>query len=72
MKESKRPILPRHKAEHIVTLSAALLVLIGGLLAVSAWRGSHNYDTNASSLPASPTPTAQWETIAAHSCGCRM
>lgn len=59
MKESKRPILPRHKAEHIVTLSAALLVLIGGLLAVSAWRSSHNYDTNASSLPAaSPAPTA--------------
>ena len=53
MKESKRPILPRKKAEHLVTLSAALLVLIGGLLAVAAWRKN---DTNASSVPPAPSP----------------
>jgi len=59
MKASKRAILPRKKAEHLVTMAAALLVLIGGLLAVAAWRGSHNSDTNASSMPdASPAPTA--------------
>lgn len=54
MKESKRPILPRRKAEHLVTLAAALLVLIGGLLAVSAWRKN---DTNALAPAASPAPT---------------
>lgn len=57
MKASERPILPRKKAEHLVTLAAALLVLIGGLTAVAAWRKK---DTNASSsgpMP-SPAPTA--------------
>lgn len=53
MKESKRPVIPRKKAEHLVTLSAALLVLIGGLLAVAAWRRN---DTNASSVPPLPSP----------------
>ena len=57
MKASKRPILSRRKAEHLATMAAALLVFIGGLLAVSAWNKN---DTNASS-PApepSPAPTA--------------
>ena len=36
MKASKRPLLPRRKAEHLVTMAAALLVLFGGLLAASA------------------------------------
>lgn len=57
MKASKRAILPGRKAEHLVTLAAALLVLIGGLTAVAAWRKN---DTNASSSAptASPAPTA--------------
>ena len=46
MKASKRPLLPRQKAEHLVTMAAVLLVLFGGLLAVSAWRKNV---TNASS-----------------------
>ena len=51
MKESKRPVLPRKKAEHLVSMSAAMLVLLGGLLALSAWRGRPG------SLPASsPDP----------------
>ena len=57
MKASKRPILSKRKAEHLVTMSAALLVLVGGLLAASAWRRN---DTNPSSAQpaASPAPTA--------------
>lgn len=57
MKESKRPAIPRQKAEHLVTFSAALLVLIGGLLAVAAWRKN---DTNISSQAPvfTPAPTA--------------
>lgn len=57
MKESKRPVLPPRKTEHLITMAAALLVLVGGLLAASAWRKN---DTNVSSeqpLP-SPAPTA--------------
>ncbi len=56
MKDSHRPLLPRRKAEHLVTLAAALLVLIGGLTAVAAWRQA---DTNASSAApeVSPAPT---------------
>ena len=51
MKESKRPVLPRKKAEHLASMSAAMLVLLGGLLALSAWRGRPG------SLPASsPDP----------------
>lgn len=38
MSNTKHPVLPRKKAEHAVTLAVALLVLIGGLLAVAAWR----------------------------------
>lgn len=44
MKDSKKPLLPRRKAEHLATASAVLLVLVGGLLAAAAWR----------STPASP------------------
>ncbi|MGN0755051.1 MAG: N-acetylmuramoyl-L-alanine amidase [Aristaeellaceae bacterium] len=56
MKASNRPILPPRKAEHLVTLAAALLVLIGGLIAVAAWRKN---DTNASSSQpmTAPSPT---------------
>lgn len=38
MKDTHRSCIPRRKAEHQVTLTAALLVLIGGLLAVAAAR----------------------------------
>ena len=54
MKASKRPLLPRQKAEHLVTMAAALLVLFGGLLAVSAWQKNV---TNASSPAAESAPT---------------
>lgn len=54
MKESKRPLLPRQKAEHLVTMAAALLVLFGGLLAVAAWQKNV---TNASSPAAESAPT---------------
>ena len=49
MKDAVRRAVPRKKAEHAATLGAALLVLIGGLLALSAWNKT---DTNASSAPA--------------------
>ena len=55
MKASKHPLLPRRKTEHLASMAAALLVLFGGLLAVSAWQKNV---TNAS-LPAAesaPTP----------------
>ncbi len=55
MKESKQPLIPRRKAEHLVTMAAALLVLIGGLTAIAAWRGN---DTNPSSAQPAPAPTA--------------
>ena len=53
MKASKRPLRPRQKAEHLVTMAAALLVLFGGLLAVSAWQKNV---TNASSEEAERSP----------------
>ena len=52
MNEPHRPIVPRRKAEHIVTLAAALLVLIGGLLAVSAWKGANQPVQSAAPSPA--------------------
>lgn len=36
--DKDRPIVPRKKAEACVTLATALLVLLGGMLAVAAWR----------------------------------
>lgn len=53
MKESKRPLIPRKKAEHLVTMAAALLVLVGGLLAVAALRKNV---TNVSPAEAAETP----------------
>lgn len=54
MKDSNRPILPHRKAEHLVTMAAVLLVLIGGLTAAASWR---KHDINPSSAPAiSPPP----------------
>ena len=55
MKQSKQPLLPRRKAEHLVTLATALLILIGGLTAIAAWRRN---DTHPSSVQTLPTSTA--------------
>ena len=52
MKKSKWSPLPRRKAEHLATLSAALLVFVGGMLAVAAWRGD---ETNPSSAQPAAT-----------------
>ena len=52
MKHSK-PIVPRNIAERCVTLTAALLVLFGGLTAVAAWRSAGK----APEASAEPTPT---------------
>ncbi|MBE5810581.1 MAG: hypothetical protein E7318_06540 [Clostridiales bacterium] len=58
MKESKRPLLPRQKAEHLVTMAAALLVFIGGLLAVAAWQKNvTNASSPAAEVTPAPTPT---------------
>ncbi len=53
MKTSKRPLLPRQKAEHLVTMAAVLIVLVGGLTAAAAWRKNV---TNTSSAPVEPSP----------------
>lgn len=53
MKTSKHPLLPRQKAEHLVTMVTVLIVLVGGLTAAAAWRGNV---TNTSSAPAAPSP----------------
>ena len=37
MKDAIHPRVPRKKAEHALSLGTALLVLMGGLLAISAW-----------------------------------
>lgn len=56
MKASKRPILPRQKAERIVSLAAALIVLIGGLTAVAAWRKNDTHPSSSEPLlPPAPT-----------------
>ena len=57
MKASKRVLLPRQKAEHLVTMAAALLVLFGGLLAVSAWKKNVT-NTSSPTAEAPPAPTA--------------
>ena len=54
MKEPKHPLIPPKKAEHLVTMAAALLVLLGGLLAVAALRKNV---TNASSEEAKEIPS---------------
>lgn len=53
MKDSNRPSVPHRKAEHAATLAAALLVLTGGLLALSAWNKT---DTNAPAAADIPGP----------------
>lgn len=56
MKRLQISPLPRRKAEHLVTLSAALLVLIGGLLAVAASR--NEAAPRAQAAAPTPVPTA--------------
>ena len=58
MKEPKRPLIPPKKAEHLVTMAAALLVLVGGLLAVAALRKNV---TNASPAEAAEAPPGPLE-----------
>ena len=55
MKE-KKPLIPRQKAERCVTLAAALLVLLGGLIAVAAWQRAST--SPVPSAGAAPSPTA--------------
>ena len=55
MKEPKHPLIPRKKAEHLVTMAAALLVLFGGLLAVAAFRRNVTNVTSTEEI-ASPGP----------------
>ena len=50
MKEAIRARVPRKKAEHAATLGAALLVLIGGLLIVSACRQTEAVSAQAGPL----------------------
>lgn len=40
MKEAIRARVPRKKAEHALTMTVVLLVFIGGMLALSAWRSN--------------------------------
>ena len=40
MKEAMRARVPRKKAEHALTMAVVLLVFIGGMLAISAWRSN--------------------------------
>ncbi len=51
-----RPV-PRKKAEHAATFGAALLVFIGGMLALSAWNKN---DTNAAVSAEATKPLAGW------------
>ncbi len=55
MKKSEHSLLPRKKAEHLATMAAALLVLIGGMLAVAAYRKN---DTTPPVAAPAPLPTA--------------
>ncbi len=57
MDQKQHPIVPRKKAERCVTLAAALLVLIGGMLAVAAWRRSSS--TAQVSQPPAPANTPE-------------
>ncbi len=56
MKKSNHPAVPRQRAEHLLTLGTALLVLIGGLIAVRAYRKNDTIEQTAPA--ASPAPTA--------------
>lgn len=56
---AEKPILPRDRRERAVTLAAAMLVLVGGLVAVAAWRKAPQRPE----LPPSPTVAATPEVI---------
>lgn len=62
MNELQRPIVPRKKAEHLLTLAVALLVMAGGLLAVAAAKqrpsGSVSPDAASAPAPTSAPPLA--------------
>ena len=50
MKEAIRGRVPRKKAEHAITMAAALLVFIGGMLSVSAFRRTETVSAEAGPL----------------------
>lgn len=52
------PVFPAKKAERVVTLAAALLVLIGGMLAVAAWRRGQETTPERPQSTATPLPLA--------------
>lgn len=56
-KPSSKPLMPRRRLERAVTTATALLVLIGGMLAVAAWKTAHR--DAAEALDPLPDPTAQ-------------
>ena len=56
MKDSFCPCIPRRKAEHLATLATALLVLVGGLIAVAAARSSTPFAAPEPSPTAVPGP----------------
>ncbi len=56
MNRTRPPLLPPKKSEHLVTHAVALLVLIGGLLTVAAWRAPRTADPPSAAAP-SPAPT---------------
>ena len=56
MKNTHRPVISRQKAEHLATMTAVLLVLIGGLTAVAAFRRS---EAAAPSDAPTPAPAAE-------------
>ena len=59
MNRNRRSIVPGKRAEHCATLAAALLVLIGGLLAVAAWRGSSTEAAPTAPPSAAPVQTPE-------------
>ncbi len=58
MKKPNCPAVPPRRTEHLVTLAAALLVLIGGLTAAAAWRKNDTISPAAEASAAPPGPLA--------------
>lgn len=56
MNASIRPLLPRKKAERIVSLAAALLVFFGGMTAIAAWQRA---GADVSAPEPTPAPAAE-------------
>ncbi len=55
------PACPRRRVERAVTMGTALLIFIGGLLAIAAWRGAQEAAAPAPAVTAAPAgPLAGW------------